>query len=172
MRILLFITSVYNTFEDIKSKDFIEIIDTLEKIAEVEKDKKIIISFCDETENRNILMNFFRGIIHEIDKRNIHLGKQFLGNVYYNNIISGGALLYDEKFVKEWQIANYVKILESAENFINLYYVDGCMNEDLMNDLLKDSKDTNCNFIKEESNGKGIIESLDTLLKKKSLQIE
>lgn len=169
MRILLFVCSIYNTFENVKKEDFINIIDKLCNIAEIEQDDKIIISFCDNTENINILMNYFSVLMNDIDKDNIFLGKQFLGDVYYNNIIHGGALLYNKKLTKEEKIAEYVKDLENNDNFINLYYIDGLINMDLMNELFKDDKNIICNFIKEENNGKCIIEKLDMLLNKKKL---
>lgn len=170
MRILLFVTSIYDTFEDISGEEFKKIIKKLEEIAEIEQDQRILISFCDETENKNIFTYYFRNILNEIEDKNIKLGHQFLGNYYYKDIYKSGALLYDDKFNKEKEIFKYVKWLEDNENFVNLYYVDSNVNHDIINELFCKEKDVNINIIDEHSKGKDIISSLDNkklLLQKK-----
>lgn len=151
MRILLFICSIYDTLNKMNYENFIDIIDEIQKIKEIEQDDKIIVSFCDDTKNRNILMPYIINIIDKIDEGKIILGNQYLGDVYYKNFICGGALLYNEEFSKEKQVAKYVKDLENNDNFINLYYIDSNMDTNLINELLKDCKNVNLNLIKESN---------------------
>ena len=87
MRILLVIFSISNTLENISKDGFKKIIDEIETEAEIDNDQIIILSFCDETENKEIYMYFLRNIIDELNKRNITLGHQFLGDVYYKDIV-------------------------------------------------------------------------------------
>ena len=161
MRILLFVTSIYDTFEDVSGDDFKKIIEKLEEIAEIEQDQRILISFCDETENKNIFTYYFRNILDEIEGKNIKLGHQFLGNFYYKDIYKGGALLYDDIYNKEREILKYVKWLEDNENFVNLYYVDSSANNDVINELFCEEKNVNLNIINENLKGKGIASSLE-----------
>ncbi len=161
MRILLFVTSIYDTFEDITGEEFKKIIEKLEEIKEVENDQIILISFCDETENKNIFTYYFRNILNEIENKDIELGHQFLGNCYYKDIYNGGALLYEDNFSKEKEIFKYVKWLKDNNNFVNLYYVDANVNNDMFNSLFCDEKSINVNIINEQVKGKGIISSLE-----------
>lgn len=160
MRILLFVTSIYDTFEDITGDEFKKIIEKLEEIAEIEQDQRILISFCDETENKNIFTYYFRNILEEIKDKNIGLGHQFLGN-YYKDIYKSGTLLYVDKFNKEKEIFKYVKWLEDNENFINLYYVDANVNNEVINKLFCEEENVNINIINEQFKGKGIVSSLE-----------
>ncbi|MBO5182805.1 MAG: hypothetical protein J6B64_00165 [Bacilli bacterium] len=173
MRILLFITSIYNTFEKIDGDEFKKILDKLDEIAQIEGDQKIIISFCDETENKNIFTYFFRNILDYIREKNIYLGNQFLGNVYYKDINNGGALLYEGDFCKESEVFKYVDSLKNQGNFINLYYVDGNINNNLLNEIFKDfGNDVEYTIIDEKENGKGILNSLYNISKRKKLIYE
>lgn len=148
MRILLVIFSISNTLENISKDEFKKILDEIETEAEIDNDQIIMLSFCDETENKEIYMYFLRNIIDELNKRNIILGHQFLGDVYYKDILNSDALLYEETYNKEKEIFNYVSKLEENENFINLFYINGNMDENKVNEYFSNfNENVVCNLI-------------------------
>ena len=168
MRILLFTISIYDTIDDIKAYELKEIIDKLSEIADMEDDQKIIISICDNTENKELFMYYIRQILDFIKDRRISLGRQFLGNLYYKDIINSGAILYNKNFIKEDIILDYVNSLEEEDNFVNLYYVDGNMNDNVNETFKNLGKNSTCTLIKEGN--QGIIKSLDNIAKNKTLE--
>lgn len=167
MRILLFVVSIYNTIDDISDNELKKIIDKLSIIADTEDDQKIIISICDSTENKSLVMNYIRKILKYIEDRRICFGNQFLGNVYYKDIINSGALLYDENFCKEQIILNYTNALEQEDNFINLYYVDGNMKDNINDYICKLNNNVSITLVRR--NNEHIIPALDRVIKRKSL---
>lgn len=170
MRILLFVISIYNTIDDISLQELKEIIDKIYEIADVENDQEIIISICDNTENKQLFMYYIRHILEFIKDKKILFGKQFLGDVYYKDIINSGAILYDEKFDKEKIILNYANELEQQDNFVNLYYVDGNM-KDTVNDTFRDlNNNTSCTLIRR--NGTEIIKAMERVKQHKILKLE
>lgn len=170
MRILLFVVSIYNTIDDISDNELKKIIDKLSMIADTEDDQKIIISICDSTENKSLMMNYIRKILKYIEDRRICFGIQFLGNVYYKDIINSGALLYDENFSKEQIILNYTNALEQEDNFINLYYVDGNMKDNINDYICKLNNNVSITLVRR--NNEHIIPALDRVIKRKSLIYE
>lgn len=170
MRILLFVVSIYNTIDDISDNELKKIIDKLSMIADTEDDQKIIISICDSTENKSLVMNYIRKILKYIEDRRICFGIQFLGNVYYKDIINSGALLYDENFSKEQIILNYTNDLEQEDNFINLYYVDGNMKDNINDYICKLNNNVSISLVRR--NNEHIIPALDRVIKRKSLIYE
>lgn len=149
LKILLFISDISNTLNEVDSEEFKGIINSLYVLAERNNDNKIIISFIDNTENRDIFMYYIRNIINDIESNNITLGYQFLGDVYYKNILNSGSILYNENN-KLKQVIRYVSELEK-KNHINLYYVDSNCNEELINDIFSNFDNVNLNIIKEKN---------------------
>lgn len=173
MRILLFAIGIYNTFEDATEETFKQIIDKLEKLADIDQDQVILISFCDETTNRDVLAYFYRKILDYIEYKKIYLGRQFLGDVYYKNIINSGAILYDEEFNKEREIFKYAKKLEDDDNFVNLYYFDSSLDIDKVNEMFKGERNIDLNVVNGATNSNEVIHYLDEFIKnKKSLELK
>lgn len=127
MKILLFVSSIYNTLDDGDEEDYQNMINNLEKIKDINEDDKILVSFCDYTQNRNILLFHIRKIIEKIEDKKIYLGEQFLGDLRYKDITSPG-ILYEIKFNKIEQIINYVRRLQQEDNEVDLIIVDNKMN--------------------------------------------
>lgn len=141
-------SNISNTLNEVDSEEFKGIIDSLYVLAERNNDDKIIISFMDNTENRDIYMYYIRNIINDIENNNITLGYQFLGDVYYKNILNGGALLYDR--YKLNQIAKYVVDL-GKNNYIDLYYVDSKCSNEVINSIFNSFDNINLNIINESN---------------------
>ena len=127
MKILLTVFGVYNTLENIDDEVFKEIIDKIKQVKEINNDDVILISFCDNTENKDIFMYYLRNIT---DDNEILIGRQYLNNVYYNDILKSGALLYNDKLSKEEKVYNYVKEFIENKNKIDLYYIDNNIDTD------------------------------------------
>lgn len=149
MRILLLVINIYDTSKYISENEFKKIIEKLEEIAEIEQDQRILISFCDETENKNTFIYYFTNILNKAKDKNIKLGNQFLGNIYYKDIYNGKLLLNKDNFKKEKEIFKYVKYLEDNENFVNLYYIDENVNNDVINKLFYKEENVNVNIVNE-----------------------
>lgn len=157
MKILLTVFSVYDTLENIDGEVFKKIIDKIRQIKEINNDEVILISFCDNTENKDVFMYYLRNIT---DDNEILIGRQFLNNVYYNDILKSGALLYDEKLSKEEKIYNYVKEFIENKNEIDLYYIDNNIDTEKFNYLCSAfDNDVNVNIIKNKD--EEIIHELD-----------
>ena len=157
MKILLTVFSVYDTLENIDGEVFKKIIDKIRQIKEINNDEVILISFCDNTENKDVFMYYLRNIT---DDNEILIGRQFLNNVYYNDILKSGALLYDEKLSKEEKIYNYVKEFIENKNEIDLYYIDNNIDTEKFNYLCSAfDNDVNINIIKNKD--EEIIHELD-----------
>ena len=121
MKILLTVFGVYNTLENVDDEVFKEIISKIKQVKEINNDDIILISFCDNTENKDVFMYYLRNIT---DDNEILIGRQYLNNVYYNDILKSGALLYNDKLSKEEKVYNYVKEFIENKNEIDLYYID------------------------------------------------
>lgn len=128
MRILLFITDINNTFDIVNKEDYINLINILNKLKNIGNYDMCYISFCDYTENKDILMKHIRYISNNIDNKQIYFGKQFLGDVYYNDIKSG-AILYKKKLLnKTKEILNYVKEFIINGDELEVIIVDNNIN--------------------------------------------
>lgn len=170
MKILLTVFGVYNTLENVDDEIFKEIISKIKQVKEINNDDVILISFCDNTENKDIFMYYLRNIT---DDNEILIGRQYLNNVYYNNILKSGALLYDDKLSKEEKVYNYVKEFIENKNEIDLYYIDNNIDTEKFNYLCSAfDNDVNINVIKNKD--KEIIHELDKELinsKKRKLNL-
>ena len=157
MKILLTVFGVYNTLENVDGEVFKKIIDKIRQIKEINNDDVILISFCDDTENKDVFMYYLRNITNDNE---ILIGRQFLNNVYYNDIVKSGALLYDEKLSKEEKVYNYVKEFIENKNEIDLYYIDNYLNTENFNYLYSEfDNDVTINIIKNKD--EEIIHELD-----------
>lgn len=157
MKILLTVFGVYNTLENVDDEVFKEIIDKIKQVKEINNDDVILISFCDNTENKDIFMYYLRNITNDNE---ILIGRQYLNNVYYNDILKSGALLYDDKLSKEEKVYNYVKEFIENKNKIDLYYIDNNIDTEKFNYLCSTfDNDVNINII--ENKDKEIIHELD-----------
>ena len=157
MKILLTVFGVYDTLENVDGEVFKKIIDKIRQIKEIKNDDVILISFCDDTENKDVFMYYLRNITNDNE---ILIGRQYLNNVYYNDIVKSGALLYDEKLSKEEKVYNYVKEFIENKNEIDLYYIDNNIDTEKFNYLCSAfDNDVNINIIKNKD--KEIIHELD-----------
>ena len=157
MKILLTVFGVYNTLENVDDEVFKEIISKIKQVKEINNDDIILISFCDNTENKDVFMYYLRNIT---DDNEILIGRQYLNNVYYNDILKSGALLYDDKLSKEEKVYNYVKEFIENKNKIDLYYIDNNIDTEKFNYLCSTfDNDVNINII--ENKDKEIIHELD-----------
>ena len=157
MKILLTVFGVYDTLENIDGEVFKKIIDKIRQIKEIKNDDIILISFCDNTENKDVFMYYLRNIT---DDNEILIGRQYLNNVYYNDILKSGALLYNDKLSKEEKVYNYVKEFIENKNEIDLYYIDNNIDTEKFNYLCSAfDNDVNINII--ENKDKEIIHELD-----------
>lgn len=157
MKILLTVFGVYDTLENVDGEVFKKIIDKIRQIKEIKNDDIILISFCDDTENKDIFMYYLRNITNDNE---ILIGRQYLNNVYYNDIVKSGALLYDDKLSKEEKVYNYVKEFIENKNEIDLYYIDNNIDTEKFNYLCSAfDNDVNINIIKNKD--EEIIHELD-----------
>lgn len=157
MKILLTVFGVYDTLENVDGEVFKKIIDKIRQIKEIKNDDIILISFCDDTENKDVFMYYLRNITNDNE---ILIGRQYLNNVYYNDILKSGALLYDDKLSKEEKVYNYVKEFIENKNEIDLYYIDNNIDTEKFNYLCSAfDNDVNINIIKNKD--KEIIHELD-----------
>lgn len=157
MKILLTVFGVYDTLENVDGEVFKKIIDKIRQIKEIKNDDIILISFCDDTENKDVFMYYLRNITNDNE---ILIGRQYLNNVYYNDILKSGALLYDDKLSKEEKVYNYVKEFIENKNEIDLYYIDNNIDTEKFNYLCSAfDNDVNINII--ENKDKEIIHELD-----------
>lgn len=135
MKILLFITGVYNTIDNLEKKDFDILINKLISIKNEEEYDFLVVTFMDETTNRNIILKYIRWMNEKIENGDLFLGKQFLGNLYYKNIFEPG-ILYDEEFDKKKIIDNYINELKK-NNDVDVIVLDENMNN---SNLIKEMK--------------------------------
>ena len=167
MKILLFITSIYNTLGNENDDSYKNLIDNLEKIREISNNDIIIISFCDNTENRNIMLFYARKLLKHIKDKNIIFGNQLLGNVYYNNLEDGAIMYNNANMDKIDKINDYIKRIND-NNDIEIIIVDGNMNIEEYKERIK----YQCSFIYNISNINEINDTLSELcdIKRKRLQ--
>ena len=157
MKILLTVFGVYDTLENVDGEVFKKIIDKIRQIKEIKNDDIILISFCDDTENKDVFMYYLRNITNDNE---ILIGRQYLNNVYYNDILKSGALLYDDKLSKEEKVYNYVKEFIENKNEIDLYYIDNNIDTEKFNYLCSAFDNVvNINIIKNKD--EEIIHELD-----------
>lgn len=121
MRILLFVFNIYNTIDNLDSSDYRKLEKLITYIAERDFDQKILISICDDTDNKELALSYLKKFI-KFDK--FESGPIFLDDTYYRDN-TDGAHLYEEKLSKEEKIVKYVNELEDNDNYINLYYISG-----------------------------------------------
>lgn len=119
MKILLCISSIYNTVENYSDDDFKILCNELEKLAISYNCEKIFFSFCDNTDNKDILNYFIRKLSNSSE--NIVFGYQFLNDTYYRTF-DDGAHLYECS--KKEKIINYVNILQENGFEVKLCYLD------------------------------------------------
>lgn len=125
MKILLFVISIYNTLDDEGNEDYEKLVENLEKIQDANGHDLVYISFCDNTENRNILLFHIKKLADKIRDKRIYFGEQFLGDVHYKDINSG-AILYENGYLNKLkEIINYSKRLKDDNNEVELIIVDG-----------------------------------------------
>ena len=111
----------------------------------------------DEIFKEIIFMYYLRNITNDNE---ILIGRQYLNNIYYNDIVKSGALLYDRKLSKEQKIFDYTAKLIENNNMVDLYYIDGSINEEYVNDLFSVFDDkVNTNIIKNKD--EEIIQKFD-----------
>ena len=102
-------------------------------------------------------MYYLRNITNDNE---ILIGRQYLNNVYYNDILKSGALLYNDKLSKEEKVYNYVKEFIENKNEIDLYYIDNNIDTEKFNYLCSAfDNDVNINVIKNKD--KEIIQEID-----------
>lgn len=141
MKILLFVTSIYNTLDDCSKEDYEKLVENLEKIRDINQYDAIYISFFDNTENRNVLLFHIRKLVDIIRDKHIYFGEQFLGDVHYKDI-NGGAILYENGHLNKLEeIIDYSKRLKNSENEVELIIADGDM------DIKNYKKELNTNGI-------------------------
>ena len=121
MRILLFVFNIYNTIDGFESSDYRKLEKLINTIAERDFDQKIVISICDDTDNKELAISYLKKFM-KFDK--FESGPIFLNDTYYKDN-KDGAHLYEENLTKEEKIVKYVNELESNENYINMYYISG-----------------------------------------------
>lgn len=174
MKILLFATAIHNTLDNDEISDYKKLIENLEKIRKLNGNDNVFISFCDNTENRNIMLFHSRKMIDYMIGKKVFFGEQFLGDVYYNGINSGAIIYDNSKIDKGDKIINYVKKLESNGNEVELIVTDGNMDIDEYKERFKKSITCPYSFIYNVSNIREINETLEELyeLKEKKLKLE
>lgn len=128
MKILLFVTSIYNTLDNAIEEDYNKLIENLEKIQDINEFDAVYISFCDNTENRNVMLLHARKLLDKLINKHIYFGEQFLGDVHYKDINKGAILYKNQHLNKIEEIINYVKRLENSENEVELIIADSEMN--------------------------------------------
>lgn len=163
MKILLFVSSIYNTIDDGNEEDYKNIIEILDKIRKQNNEDIIYISFCDNTPNRNILLFYIRKIIDKIRNKQIYLGEQFLGDLHYKDITSPG-ILYETKFNKIDQIIDYCKRLEHENNEVSLIIVDSEMNIEEYERKLYEEDINSCKLINNVNSVSEINEYLKEII--------
>ena len=139
MNILLFITNINNTIDNLTKNEFDTIINKIITIKEKEKYDILLISFIDETTNRNVILKYIRWLNKKVYDGKLFLGKQFLGDLYYKNIFETG-ILYDKDFNKKEIIENYINELENGNN-VHTIILNKNLNDSMINKELKLKKD-------------------------------
>lgn len=170
MKILLFMTSVQNTLTFGINVDYKYLVENLNNIKKKNNSDICYVGFFDETLNRDIIMYHIRRIVWNAVDKNIYMGKQFLGDVYYNNENSG-AILYNNKLNKYEEIVNYIKELKENGNEVKVIIVDGNMNNDYVSDLFNKNNIDNYTLINDTNDMQDVNDSLEKLSKKKSLRL-
>lgn len=174
MKILIFIVSIRNTISNSKDTDYKELIDNLERIGSLNNNDKVLISFCDDTENKNMMLFHARKMINYMKDKNIVFGNQLLGDVYYRDIVDGAVLYDNPNMDKVDKIIEYAKKVQKNNCDIELIIADGNMDVDGYTEKIKKSIACPCSFIYNVSNLREINETLDELfsVKQKRLQLE
>lgn len=140
LKILLFITSIYETLEYGSKEDFEKMKELLLLLKKFNDDDLIIISLCDYTENNDVLKNY----LIKLKEKEIYFGEQFSGNLHYISDYGGSKLYKDGKLDKKHEIIDYVKRLASDGNKVELIVCDGVMNINDYKEIF--NKELNCTF--------------------------
>jgi hypothetical protein len=168
LKILLFVTSIYNTLENETKEDFKNISNLLKKIKELNNDDLILISICDYTENINVLQSY----LMKFKENELCDGEQFTGNLHYmsNN---GGSILYKNGTLNKIdEIIDYIKRLENNNNSVELIICDGIMNIDEYTKAIEKNLNINCFYIYSFNDISKIIESLEDIYEYKKLKLK
>ena len=128
MKILLFITTIDNLLNIEKDNDYEKLINNLEKLKEINKYDAVYISICDYTQNSILLFSCIRKILEIIRNKDIYFGRQFLNDVYYNDIKSGALLYENGKLDKINEIIKYIKDLSKDVSEIEIITIDNDIN--------------------------------------------
>lgn len=173
MKILLFVTSIYNTLDKENKEDYEKLVENLEKIQDANGYDLVYISFCDNTENKNVLLFYIRKLADKIRDKRIYFGEQFLGDVHYKDINSGAILYEDGDLNKLKEIINYSKRLKDDNNEVELIITDGNMNIKNYKDELNNSGIEPFTLISGKTSLKDINSHLEKLydIKNKELQL-
>lgn len=174
MKILLFVTSIYKTLDDGIEGDYKRLVENLEKIQNINEDDIVYISFCDNTQNRDILLFHIRKLADKIIDKHIYFGEQFLGDVHYKDINSGAILYENNNLNKLKEIINYSKKLKDNGNDVELIIADGDMNIESYKNELNNSDIAPFTLISGKTSLKEINYYLEKLydLKEKKLQLD
>lgn len=173
MKILLFVTSIYNTLDEEDKEDYEKLVENLEKIQDINGYDLVYISFCDNTENRNVLLFHIRKLADKIRDKRIYFGEQFLGDVHYKDINSGSILYEDGNLNKLKEIINYSERLKDDKNEVELIIGDGNMNIKNYKDELNNNGIAPFTLISGKTSLKDINDHLEKLydIKNKELQL-
>ncbi len=128
MKILLFITTIDNLLNIEKDNDYEKLINNLEKLKEINNYDAVYISICDYTQNSILLFSCIRKILEKISNKDIYFGRQFLNDVYYNDIKSGALLYENGKLDKINEIIKYIKDLSKDASEIEIITIDNDIN--------------------------------------------
>lgn len=173
MRILLFITSIKDTLTNSGEKDYNKLINKLDKIRRLNNDDIVFISFCDTTDNKNVMLFHARKMIDNMLGKKIFFGEQFLGDVHYNDLYGGAILYKNHKLDKINEIVKYIKKVQN-NNEVEVIIADGNMDINEYKNKLKKELNCPCSFIYNVSNLREINETLDELyeIKEKGLTLK
>ncbi len=165
MKILLFITSIYATLEYGSKEDFEKMAELLQILKKFNDDDLIIVSFCDYTENKNVLQNY----LMKLKEKEIYFGEQFSGDLHYISDYGGSKLYKNGKLDKEYEIIDYVKRLTSDGNKVELIVCDGLMNINEYKEKFDAELNCPCSYIYSVKNVKEINDCLEELCEYKKL---
>ena len=174
MKILLFVTSIKNTLINGEEKDYKNLINNIDKIMELNDNDLAFISFCDATENRNVMLFHARKMINYMNGKRIFFGEQFLGDVHYKDLDSGALVYKNLKLNKINEIINYVKKMQSNGNNVEIIVADGNMDIDEYKEEFKKNLNCPCSFIYNIFNVREINDTLTELyeIKEKGLNLK
>ena len=166
MKILLFITSIHNTLDNGEFIDYKNLIQNLDNIRKLKNYDNVFISFCDNTENKNILLFYSRKLINHMMGKRIFFAWQLLGDVYYSSMDSGAIMYSNQKMKKIDKILDYIKKIEDDGIDCEIIVVDGDMDINEYKKRFNDEISYPFTLINNVSNVKEINEYLSELYDK------